>query len=251
MTLATSTLRPGLLVSLKTSVRGNVSYFKKPLDAEEIEQPSDATAPKVATARWETTRTIIDPVEHDLAKKARSKASSTIRAVCKLSAFGLLCPESDSEKLAKAVAEARRVVDEFNVAARLSHVTVYVITGRVAPDDVEALKAINSEIRDLMDEMENGIKELDVKAIRDAASKAKELGSMLTADYEAKVQIAVEAARAAANRIVKAGDDGVEIDQSAIRKIASMRTSFLDLDDHKEVNEPATQGRQLDLAGQE
>lgn len=243
MTTKANTLRPGLLVSLKTSVAGNVSYDKKPIEVEHI---VDTGAQKT---RWETERTIIDPVEHEAAKVARSKAAGLIRRVCAVSAFGLLCPEVASPDLDAAVAEARRVVDEFNAGAKLSRISVYVITGRIVPDDVEAVKAINSEVRDLLSDMADGIKNLDVKVIREAATKAKNLGSMLSPDAGARIQIAIEAARTAARRIVQAGEQGAAmIDTFSLRKITESRTAFLDLDPVNDVAVPATEGRALDLS---
>ncbi len=243
MAIQTSTLRPGLLVSLKTSINGNVRYSK------EIITEEHKTETGTAEAVWQTQRVIAEPEEYENAKKCRSQAASLVRAVCAQSAFGLLCPESDADKLAKAIAAARDIADGFNEQAILTRVTVYVITGRIAPDDVEAVKAINSEIKDLMETMERGIKNLDVKAVRDAASRAKEVGAMLSADAQARVQIAVEAAREVAKKIVKSGEQAAqEIDLSAVRKIAEMRTAFLDFDEQKAIQAPAAEQRALDLA---
>lgn len=238
-----STLRPGLLVSLKTSVVGNVAYAKETLE------PTHLTEDGKSKARWETLRTITDPVEHEAALKARNKAAGIIRGICTNSAFGLLCPEADADKLAAAMVEARKLADAFNATAALSRVHLYIITGRVAPDDVEAIKAINSEVRDLLADMKVGIEKLDVKAVREAASRAKEIGAMLSADAQARVQIAVDTARAAATKIVKAGETAAaEIDESALRKITEMRTAFLDLDTAGEIKAPSASGRALDLA---
>lgn len=240
--LKSSTLRPGLLVSLKTSVAGNVRYSKKEIEAAHTTEAGEQLA------RWETERTIIDPVENEAAKKARSRARSLITAVCKASAFGLLCPETDAEKLDAAVAEARKIADEFNSVAKISRVSVYVITGRIAPDDVEAVKAINSEIRDLVADMEDGVRRLDVKSIRDAASRAREIGAMLSPEAEARVRIAIETARSVATNIVKAGEQAaLEVDNGAIRKLTELRTSFLDLDDAKPVAAPVAEGRAVDF----
>ena len=72
------------------------------------------------------------------------------------------------------------MVDDFNRTATLSRVSVYAMIGRVAADDVEAVKAINSEVSDLLGQMQEGLKNLDVKSIRDAATKAKQIGQMLS-----------------------------------------------------------------------
>jgi hypothetical protein len=243
MALSTSTLRPGLLVNLSIRTSGNVKYTKQVIEAEHL------TEAGAEEARWETQRSIADPAEHKLSVETRSKMRSKIVAVCSDSAFGLLCPERDKDTLEAAIAEARKLADDFNANASMTQVNLYVLTGRIAPDDVEAVKAINSEVEGLLERMADGIGRLDVKAVRDAASRAKSVGEMLTAEMQARVQIAVDAAREAAKKIVKAGDQAaIEIDKSAMRKIRDMRTAFLDLDAAGEIQAPAAQGRGLDLA---
>jgi soluble cytochrome b562 len=244
MPIQTSTLRPGLLVSLKTSIAGNVRYAKKTLEAEHIVDGG------VQQARWETERTVSDPVEHEAAKKVRSRASALINGVCSTSSFGLLCPEANEDKLAEAIVEARKLAEEFNQESRLTRISVNVLTGRIAPDDVEAVAAINSEISALMADMQSGIERVDVKSIREAANRVKQLGDMLTADAQAKVQIAVETARKAARAIAKADEmsEAQKVDRSAIRKIADMQRGFLDLEEGAEIAAPAQQGRTVEFA---
>lgn len=239
----TQTLRPGLLVSLKTSVRGNVSYDKRDL------QSDTRAADGAAVAKWETVRTITDPVEHEAAGKARGEASSKIRSVCARSAFGLLCPEADADVLEQAIREARKIADAFNDTAKLSRLSIYVITGRIAADDVEAMRAINSEVAELLDQMKVGIETLDVKSIRDAAGRMREMGQMLSPEMEARTKLAIDAAREAAKKIVKAGEQAAqEIDRSAIRRITEARTAFLDLSgDGGDVAQPKAQSRAIDM----
>lgn len=241
MTTQTQTLRPGLLVSLKTSIKGNVSYIKKDLDAA-------LTEAGVSKARWETERTIADAAEYETATTTRGKARSLIGAVCTKSAFGLLCPEQDAPLLEKAIAEARALAETFNATAKLSRVHLYVIAGRIAADDVEAVKAISSEVRDLLDDMAEGVKNFDVKVIREAAAKAKQIGSMLTPEMQARITVAIEAARSAATKLVAAGETAAkEIDVRAVRALTEARTAFLDLDDAKAIAAPAVAGRAVDL----
>lgn len=242
MTIQTSTLRPGLLVSLKTSVSGNVKYDKREIERSHTIKSGEQKA------RWETTRTIFDPKEHDEAHQARSQARWMVNRICANSAFGLLCPEDRADELEKAVSEARAIADKFNATAKLSRLNVYVITGRIAQDDVEAVRAISSEVRDLLDEMKAGIKDLDVKAVRAAANKAKSIGAMLSPDAAARIQMAVDAARGAAKQMTKAGEQAaMEIDTRAIKSITEARTAFLDLDDAKEIAKPKAKARAVDL----
>ena len=239
----TQTLRPGYLISLKTSVRGNVKYNKRDVVQEHLD------AEGRAVAEWDTTRVIADPVEFKAAGEARGKARSLISAVCVSSNFGLLCPQGDKQALDDAIKEAHKIVDAFNRSASLTRVSVYAMVGYVASDDVEAVRSINSEVSDLLSQMQDGLKTLDVKSIRDAANKAKNIGQMLSPDAAVRVQMAVEAARTAARKITKAGETAAaEIDLRAIRKVAEARTAFLDLDEAGEIAAPRQAARALDLA---
>lgn len=240
--MQTTTIRPGLLVSLKTSLTGNVSY--RTLDLEQDHTTDDGER----KARWETERTIAEPAEYEEATKIRSKCRSLITAVCSASTFGLLCPQADGDGLSRAIEEAQRLADDFNRRARCTRVKVYVIAGKIAADDVEATKAINSEVRDLLDRMEQGVRNLDVETIREAANRAKKIGNMITPDASARLTMAIDQARNAAKQIVKAGEAAsLEIDQRAVRAITESRTAFLDLDDAKEVAAPTVTGRAVDF----
>jgi hypothetical protein len=240
--MKTSTLRPGLLVSLKSSVRGNVRYHKRTLESRRVTKSGQEKE------RWETERTIDDKAEHEAAQQARTAARLCITGVCAWSAFGLLCPEDRSDELESAIAEARQIADVFNATAKLTRLHVYVITGRIAPDDVEAVRAINSEVRDLLEDMSRGVANLDVKAVREAANKARSIGMMLSPDASARIQIAIDTARSAARKIVKAGEQAArQIDKRAVRLIVEQRTAFLDFDQEQEVATPTVPGRVLDL----
>lgn len=240
--LNSSTLRPGLLVALKTHLHGNVEYFKTIIE-------SDHMVKGVQKAKWETERTIVDPEELERAKQTRGRCSTLVRRVCAKSAFGLLCPSNRKEDLAAAIIEARKLCDAFNKSAQNTSIEVNVLTGEIAADDVEAVKAINSEVRDLLDDMQRGVKNLDVKAIRESASRARQLGSMLSPDAEGRVRAAIDAARAAATSIVKAGESAeIEVDRAALRRLKEARTSFLDVEAKPiEVKRPKRKGRAIEM----
>ncbi len=241
---ATTTLRPGLLVGLQTSIRGNVSYVKRDLETGHI------VASGEHVAKWETERTITDPVEYQRAVKVRSEARGLIVKVCVQTAFGPICPEADAPDLEIAIAKARKLCDDFNKTAEVTRVKFYIMTGRVASDDVEAVKAINGEVRDLLADMKEGVENLDVAVIRAAAAKAKQVGAMLTPDAQARVDGAVKVARDIATKIVAAGETAaVEIDRRSIRILTEARTAFLDLESgDSKVAIPVAESRQLELA---
>lgn len=237
------TLRPGLLVALNTSIKGNISYGTVEIEGTHITESGEQRA------RWETTRVIIDPDEHSAAWAARVKARSLVKKVCAQSAFGLLCPEDRADELIAAITEARQVVQDFNDEASLTRLSVNVIFGRIAQDDVEAIRAISAEIRDLMDDMQQGLQNLDVKRVRDAAGKAKQVGEMLSDDARQRLESAIDIARKSARQIVKAGAEvAIEIDKVAIEQIDLARVSFLDIEDEvTPVANPVMDARAMDL----
>ena len=238
------TLRPGLLVSLNTSIKGNIHYRTLQLEGVHVDSFGQQRA------RWETTRVISDPIEHENAVKLRGKVRSLITGVCSISAFGLLCPETNAQALFDAIAQGRAMVDEFNTSAALTRMSVNVIYGHIAADDIEAVRAVTGEIRALMEDMQDGLKALDVKAVRDAANRARSVGAMLSPDAKGRLEVAIDAARSAARSIVKAGAEvAIEIDSVALAKIDMARTSFLDIDAgmFEEVAVPAMPSRGVDL----
>jgi hypothetical protein len=238
-----STIRPGLLVSLNIRIAGNVSYNKRDLERRHREE--DGTE----RARWETERVVVNPQELRRAERVRGAARQLIGKTCARSSFGLLCPNAWEKDLYANIAEARRMAGEFNAKAQHTEVSVNVLVGRVAQDDVEAVRAINSEVRSLLREMTDGIKELDVKRVRDAAGRARSVGAMLSEDAAKKVKLAIDAARASAKKIVKAGEEAAgAIDKEAIKQIQSARTAFLDLDPTEVLPaKPTAAGRAVDL----
>jgi hypothetical protein len=245
----TSVLKPGILVSLKTALRGGIFYDRHDLEPEHRE--GDA-----AVSKWETKRKIDDAAEYERATKARSAASSAIRSVCAHTAFGLLCPESREAELDAALVQAREIVNAFNASASHSQVSVYVLKGRIATTDQEATKAIASEVEGLLADMQAGIKSVDAKAIREAATRAKQVGAILDATSQTKVNMAIEVARSAAREIVKRiekGGEQAEVVMQAVSGAASAietaRMSFLDLDEGEVKVEPlpVVQARDLEV----
>jgi hypothetical protein len=238
-----TTLIPGLLVGLSTSIKGNVTYDK----TETVERLTEGGA---LIAEWETEKTVIDPKEHELAVEIRAKARSIVGSVCASTAFGFLCPESERPALDKAFAEAKALCNEFNRTAKVTRIKFSAITGTIAPDDVTAIRAISSEVSTLLQDMKEGIAALDPELIRDAAKRATQLGNMLSPEAQERLGDGIKAARKLATEMKKAGEQvAIEIDATIIAKLDSARTSFLDLDGETDLQTPAdTSGRVLDLA---
>lgn len=219
-----SIIEPGLLVCLSSEVRGNTKYYKEQLEV------AHRTAAGTERSVVEVTKIVRDPAEQKRGEKVRDKSRSLIKSPCTKSKFGLLCPEEREPLLVSRIDQAQAVVNEFNREAVYTHVSLNVFYGVVAQDNVRATQAITSEIRKLMEDMQTGLVELDVKKVRAVAAKARQMEQMLSEDAAIKVDIAVRVARNACKRIVKAGEAVVkEIDRNAIRTIGQARTAFLDL----------------------
>lgn len=247
--MKTTTLRPGLLVSLKTSITGGVAYKRVDLDASEEKKAAEGAE----IAKWETTKVVEDAADFEAAVKARGAARSKITAICSASDFGLMCPAARELDLARAIEEAKAIADEHNAKATRTIVSVYTITGRVAADDAEAARAINSEVRGLLDEMQEGIKSASPEAIRAAANKARQLGQLLSDDASKKVEKAIDQARAAAREIVKRVQKSGELAATVVAdcataEIDAARFAFLDLDTAKPIETSAPAVPALDMA---
>ena len=223
----TTMIRPGLLVSLKTTLRGGVTYQKRTIDPEHA-----VGAALVET--WETTREVADAEDHARAIVARGKCRSLVTGVCCSSSFGLLCPVEREDKLAAAIEEAYATAEAHNKTSTYSRIDVFVIAGRIADNDVQAARAIGDEVRDLLTRMETAVRAADPEAIRDAANRARSLSGMLGESTQAKVTAAIAEVRKIARDMVKrAGEAGETAAQAAadiqLQALESARFAVLDL----------------------
>lgn len=225
-------IKPGILVAVRTSVGGGVSYQREDLEPE-VQASEQAPARKVE--KWKTTKIVTDAEEHERASKTRSTALSLIRRECIETSFGLLAVGSKEAELDAAIAEARRLAREFNDRSRYSKISISVLKGRVASTDEEAVRAVSAELGDLMREMDASIRRLDPAAIRAAAQKASKIQQVLTEAQQLRVTAAVEAARKAAREIVRRVEKGGEDAAVVLRDIQTTaidtaRVSFLELE---------------------
>jgi hypothetical protein len=223
MSSNTQVMRPGILVALKTSVDGGVRYYRR-----DLEHTEDGKS-----AKWETVREMEDPDEHRRAYEAARLAGGAIYRLCIRTNFGLLCPLEREEELDLAIAAARVAVDLWNSQAEHTWITVSAVKGRIADNDEDAVRAILSEATELVKRMDQGLAQADVKAIRDAASRAKRLAGILDSEASDAVTDAVAAARKQASEIVKrVGAEGMSAEQAvaSVNREAfdKARFSFLD-----------------------
>lgn len=242
MAIPVSTLLPGLLVHVNTSIKGNVTYDK----GEERITNQDGTE----VSEWTTERTIIDVAEQKRATEVRSKARNLVVAVCVATEHGLLCPVAKREVLDNAFDDARKLVVEFNASAKTTRLKFNALAGYIAPDDLSAVRAINGEVRDLLAEMSAGIEALDVERVRDAAKRTKKIGNMLAPEMQARIETVVKTVRDQAKKLVEAGEQAATaIDAATLNSLTAARTAFLDLEEAAPVGDAAdTSARTLDLA---
>jgi len=225
------TVKPGYLVSIKTYVRGGVSY-----DREELDKKQQSTGQEVV--QWKTTKITEDPNEHEQASRLQGKISNMLLRHCIRTPFGPICPENKNKLFLKAQQMAEAMTNQFNSQAKYTHVSVHVIRGRIADNDAEATRAIAREIRILSQEMKRGIDAADPQTIRDAASKAKALGQMVDEQLQEKVSKGIKAARKAARQLVarveKKGEEAQQvIAEQNTGPIDQLQAAFLDLEEEE------------------
>ena len=228
------TIKPGFLISIKTTCNGGVQYQRMDIDTK-----GDGNGREIT--EWQTTRVIEDKDEHQRSVLVRAKCSNMLRLACISTPFGYICPESKMDSFMEIYEDAQRRALEFNASASYTRITVNMMRGRIATDDDAAIKSMMSEMETLAQTMTSAIARGDVKAIRDAATMAKQMGGMLDETAQEKVTKAVEAARKAARDIVKRVEKKGEkleqvIGEQNVSPIDQMRVAFLDFgnDDVKE-----------------
>jgi len=101
--------------------------------------------------------------------------------------------------------------------------------------------------------MSEGVKNLDVKVIREAANKAKSVGQMLTPGAQERAYEAIALARKAAREIIAAGEQAtVEIDRTTVRKIREARVAFIDTDESEnEIAKPVQRKAAIDVSDEQ
>lgn len=221
-----SKIKPGLLVSVKTRQHGGVSYTKRDIEAPRV------TESGAQVSRWETDKFVYDPDETERAQQVANRARYLVTRHCvKTEMQQLLCPNDRRAELRAAVAEARALVADFNEGASFTEIQIDVWVGEIVDNGVDAAQQIFASQQAFLNEMIEGLKELDPKKVRTAINKSRDLGQMMTGQANEMLIEATRVAESARQRIIAAGENAiVAIDLEAITKIGSVRNSFLDFD---------------------
>lgn len=221
-----SKIKPGLLVSVKTRQHGGVSYTKRDIEAPRV------TESGAQVSRWETDKFVYDPDETERAQQVANRARYLVTRHCvKTEMQQLLCPNDRRAELRAAVAEARELVADFNAGASFTEIQIDVWVGEIVDNGVDAAQQIFASQQAFLNEMIEGLKELDPKKVRAAINKSRDLGQMMSGQANEMLIEATRVAESARQRIISAGENAiVAIDLEAITKIGSVRNSFLDFD---------------------
>lgn len=218
--MGTIVLQPGYLVGLATTIRGGVNYTREDIGIER-------EGVRVVS-EWKTKKVISDEEAFEEAVKTRGRCRTLVTRCCSASAFGLLCRISDEKDLDDGIREAKQLAEAFNDRALGIHIGVFVMKGKIAETDEEAVRGVSAELGEILSSMRDGISQGDVKAIRDGANKARVIGRMLDEASANRVTEAVTAAREAAKKIVKEMTNGLDKAEAAAKAIAETRLDVLD-----------------------
>lgn len=186
-------IRPGVLVTLRSSVQGGVYY-----DREEMAVDQDAGGAESggSTRVWKTTQRVPDPEEYARAKRVRGRAVSAIWNRSVKTVYGLICTDDDKPALDEAIKKAMDEVQAFNAGAKHTKVTLNVLRPRLVLG--ETSEAIAAETSEAVDALDASVESGDVQAIRKAANEAAEISRLLDGGLRERIVQKVKAAREAA-----------------------------------------------------
>lgn len=231
-------LRPAILVSLATSVKGGSTSERLDLDAH-LEGASKVE-------KWQTTKTVFDPEEHRRAGETRKSIRRLFEGVARWTPFGLVVELEREAELREAVAQAEALAAEFNAGATHSRVKFSWLPARIdqGGNAADAVIAIRQEIGGLMEDLERASRAGEVESIRDISNRATSLGKLLaegspgTGQLGVAVEEARRVARAVVRRVEKAGERLEDVlTESNLAPVSAARFLFLGDED---VTEPET-----------
>lgn len=197
-------VRPGLLVSMRTSIKGGVSYRREDL-VDEIEGEGTRT-------EWKTEKKVENADEYTRARRLRARVVTLIGGACVKTAFTYICPLENEALLDERIAEAQAACDAFNEEAVHSQVTFDLMRGRYMEDTKETVQAVRREIHELLEELNSALKAGEVQSIRDVAARATQMGRLLEEGTEARsaLERAVKESRRVAGQLVKRIKEGAD-----------------------------------------
>lgn len=246
MSNRTIKVRPGMLVTLSTAIRGGVTYDRD--DLAEERRPDGAEIEE-----WRTTKVTADPEEHEEAVRVRSRVRSLVKSACVTTPFGFVCPADNIPDLDAALEEAERIVRDFNAGATHCEVRFASLRGEIAENARDAIEAVRSEVGELLRDMERALELGQVKNFRDVATRATQMHKLLEQESAGSDRLtrAIREGRKVARMIVKQVEKGSSsladvLSEADMSPISEARFLFLEGPDEEPVD-PET-GEVLDLS---
>lgn len=227
-------VKPGYLVTLSTAIRGGVQYDREDLNEER--RPDGAEVEE-----WKTVKVTADPEEHERAVQTRSRVRALFKSATVWTPFGSVCPSENLPDLDAAMEEAERIVREFNAGAQHCEVRFASLRGEIAENSAEAVRAIRSEVGELLRDYEQMIRAGDIRSARDIATRATQMNRLLeqesagSSQLSRAIQEGRKVARAIVRRVEKGGEELAEVLAEAnLSPIAEARFVFLSGPDTEE-----------------
>jgi hypothetical protein len=226
-------IKPSILVGLKSTISGGIKYNRTDLERSRVDDNG------TERAKWETTRLIDNKEEYEEAVKVRGKAVSNIRRLCTPFELGLVCLVDRIEELEEAIVESKQMVREFNDKSTYSRINIFPSTWEARDNGEDAVRQLSAEVAKIIEEMQTGIDNFDVKNIRKAANKARSLAGVLEKEQEDILNEAISQARKAARMFVKRIEkegERAEAVMAEVRRneLTKARVTFLDYSEEKE-----------------
>ncbi len=222
---AVQTIKPGILIAGKASIKGGIHYKR---DYEEPIFEEDSLI-----REWHTQQLVDDEKEHASAKKLQNKIASMINRICAHTPIGPICRNERKDELVGVLAEIRAQRDTFNNKAKTCQITTHHALFEVQSDNQTAVAAIADQVAEMADKVNSALTVQDLKALRQTPKrwlKGMSPDAIMELDEEKRNAIL---ARARAELIRKAIADvrGVHqlLPQSASKEMVSVVVKARDI----------------------
>lgn len=221
-------LRPGFLVCFSTRVENGVEHLKSQVREEVL--PDGAVRKE-----WQAATIIHDPEEFKAVSVLRSRVRNIMKGVTTNTGFALMCPREDEQRLSAAITEMDALALGWNETSKVYKLRVSTVLAEIAENKADAIKAIKSEVVDLLARMEAATRAGSVRDIRAAANEAAQKVALLdleSEDGDDEIAQALAVARGVARKIVKRVEKGGEdlaavLEQQNLEPIAAARLRFI------------------------
>lgn len=194
----------GSLVVYSTHREGGVNYKKQVLKTKAEGDVLEET--------WKTEKTLYSKKEYDQAQALLRKGATIIRNITTATPIGRVCKPERVEKLRAKIEKVKDEIREFNSTSEFVTASFPFAVFDIAASHKEALEAIVAGFKNAVDNLEQKIKEVDVKGIRAIISDLKGVEDLIVDDsvslqVSAAIDAIKEQARKAKRDVEKKGEE--------------------------------------------